>query len=91
MSSRSRCAVRSLTRAHLASRRPTGKPFCVLLPSSVVFSRLFREALAPGDVQLILPRRVRVRKANAPPVAFKFMAWVCYRMRLPRDLYLVGE
>ena len=54
----------------------TGKPFCVLLPSSVVYSKLFREALDPARVQLVLPRRVRVCKTGLPPVPFKFMAWV---------------
>ncbi len=68
-----------------------GKPFCVLLPSSVVFAKLFRDLLEPAHVQLVLPRRVRVCKTGLPPVPFKFMAWVCYRMALPRDLYLVGE
>ena len=63
----------------------------MLLPSSVVYSTLFREALDPAHVQLVLPRRVRVCKTGAAPVPFKFMAWVCYRMALPRDLYLVGK
>ena len=69
----------------------TGKPFCVLLPSSVVYSQLFREVLDPARVQLVLPRRVRVCKTGLPPVPFKFMAWVCYNMGLERDLYLIGE
>ena len=69
----------------------TGKPFCVLLPSSVVYSKLFREALEPERVQLVLPRRVKVCKTGLAPVNFKFMNWVCYGMELDRDLYLVGE
>jgi hypothetical protein len=69
----------------------TGKPFCVLLPSSVVYSKLFRDTLEADKVQLILPRRVRVCKTGLAPVPFKFMAWVCYDMQLDRDLYLVGE
>jgi len=69
----------------------TGKPFCVLLPSSVVFSQLFREALDASRVQLVLPRRVKVCKTGLAPVPFKFMAWVCYGLELERDLYLVGE
>ena len=69
----------------------TGKPFCMLLPSSVIYAKLFRDVLAAERVQLVLPRRVRVCKTGAPPVPFKFMAWVCYDTRLPRDLYLVGE
>ena len=43
------------------------------------------------QVQLVLPRRVRVCKTDHPPVPFKFMSWVCYDMGLPRDLFLVGE
>jgi hypothetical protein len=69
----------------------TQKPFCVLLPSSVVFSKLFRDTLDADKVQLILPRRVRVCKTGQAPVPFKYLVWVCYAMELERDLYLVGE
>lgn len=69
----------------------TQKPFCVLLPSSVVFSKLFRDTLDGDKVQLILPRRVRVCKTGQAPVPFKYLVWVCYAMGLDRDLYLVGE
>ena len=69
----------------------TQKPFCVLLPSSVVFSKLFRDSLDADKVQLILPRRVRVCKTGQAPVPFKYLVWVCYAMGLDRDLYLVGE
>ena len=63
----------------------------MLLPSSVVYAKLFRDLLSPEKVQLILPRRVKVCKTGQAPVPFKFMTWVCYDMGLPRDLYLIGE
>ena len=70
----------------------TGKPFCVLLPSSVLFSQLLRD-LVPDTarIQAILPRRVLVCKTGCPPVPFKFLAWLCVDCHLERDLYFVGE
>ena len=45
----------------------TAKPFCILLPSSVLFTQLFRNNL-PDGVQLVLPRRVKVCKTGGDPV-----------------------
>jgi hypothetical protein len=68
----------------------TGKPWCMLLPSSVLFSAGFREVVDTEHVQLVLPRRVRVCKAGQSPVPFKQLVWVCHGMCLDRDINFVG-
>jgi hypothetical protein len=69
----------------------SGKPFCCLFPVSVLFTTLFREAFAGRDVQLVLPRRLKVCKTGGPPVPFKQMVWLCLGCELERDLSFIGE
>ena len=73
-----------------------GKPFAVLLPLTVLHSKLLRDVLDTKHVQAIIPRRVMVRKATSPEekteeaaVPFKFLVWLCYRMELPSSLIFV--
>jgi len=65
------------------------KPFILLLPSSVLFSQLFRETLSTESVQLIIPKRVNVRKTGDEAVPFKYLVWLCHGVNLPRDLIWV--
>jgi hypothetical protein len=65
------------------------KPFILLLPSSVLFSKLFRETLSSELVQLIIPTRVAVRKTGDEAVPFKYLIWLCYGVQLPKDLMWV--
>lgn len=69
----------------------TGKPWCCLFPSSILFSTHFRATLDASKLQVILPRRLKVCKTNGPAVPFKQMIWVAYGLELQRDLYIVGE
>ena len=54
----------------------TARPFCVLLPSSVLFTQLFRNCL-PEGVQLVLPRRVKVCKTGGAPVPVRARRHLC--------------
>ena len=76
--------------AVLKALMASGKPWCVLLPSSVLFSTLFREIVDTSKVQLVLPRRLKVCKTDGPPVPFKQMVWVCHGLELAHDLWFVG-
>ena len=44
----------------------------------------------PG-VQVVIPRRVLVCKTGKEVIPFKYLCWLCYRVKLPRDLYLVDD
>lgn len=65
------------------------KPFILLLPSSVLFSQLFRDTLSSDLVQLIIPKRVTVRKTGDDAIPFKYLIWLCYGVKLPKDLMWV--
>lgn len=63
-----------------------GVPFILLLPSSVMFSKFVRDCLDMTLVQLVVPRRVLVRKTGHDAVPFKHLVWFCYRTKLKRDV-----
>jgi hypothetical protein len=67
----------------------SGKPFVLLLPSSVLFSKLVRDTLDMDHVQVVMPRKVMVRKTNQAPVPFKHLVWLCYRLNMDKDLVFV--
>eukprot|EP00808_Paulinella_micropora_P032286 g19841.t1 len=69
----------------------TNKPFCVLLPSSILHSKLLSDLTEPQHIQVIFPRKVYVCKTGQAEVAFKYLVWLCYKMKLKRDIYFVGE
>ena len=55
----------------LRALRATNKPFCVLLPLTVLHSKLLRDVLDTKHVQAIIPRRVMVRKSETDCTAKK--------------------
>ena len=69
----------------------TGKPFIMLLPMTVLHVGFVREILDANKIQVIIPRRVYVKKTNADEVPFKYLCWFCYGVRLPRDLILIDD
>ncbi len=69
----------------------TGKPFVMLLPSSVLHSHALRQALDPRHLQVIYPRRVWVKKQDADEVPFKYLVWLAYRCSFTRDIYFIGD
>jgi len=87
----------------LGALMATNKPFCMLLPMTILHSALLREVVGTAKVQAIIPRRVMVRKASiesgkggsknrgeeATAVPFKYLVWLCYRMNLKKDLYFL--
>jgi len=68
-----------------------GKPFVLLLPSSVLFAQYLRESLDMSKVQAIFPRRVLVRKSGQEQVAFKYLIWLCYDCELERDMMFTDQ
>ena len=73
----------------LRALKETGKPFCMLLPLAVVHSVYVREMFDMTKVQLLIPRKVEVKKTNQAPVPFKLLLWFCYGMELERDVYFL--
>jgi len=75
----------------LTALTKANKPFCLLLPSSVIFTKFIRDCLDMPAVQIIVPRKVFVRKAgdNQNAVPFKYLIWLCHKMKLPKDLNFV--
>jgi hypothetical protein len=69
----------------------TGKPFVMLLPSSVLHSRVLLQALDPQHIQVVYPRRVFVKKTDADEVPFKYLIWLAYRCSFKRDVYFIGD
>lgn len=67
-----------------------GKPFALLMPTSVLQNKWFLERDQKDvlqKIQLVFPRRVRVRKAGQKGTTpFKFLVWICWKMELERDL-----
>lgn len=51
---------------------------------------MVRQTLDPSHVQTIVPRKVWVHKSGrAEDVPFKYLCWLCYKLDLERDLYLI--
>ena len=66
-------------------------PFCLLLPLGVLHTATVREILDPEHVQALIPRRCWVSKSGQREVPFKYLVWLCYKMRMPRDLVLMPD
>ena len=64
-------------------------PFCLLLPLGVLHGAMVRELLDEKEVQVIIPRKCYVFKVGGAEVPFKYLCWLCYRMNLDKDLYLI--
>lgn len=64
-------------------------PFCLLLPLGVLHGAMVRELLDEKEVQVIIPRKCYVFKVGGAEVPFKYLCWLCYRMKLEKDLYLI--
>lgn len=73
----------------LKALKDAGVPFCLLLPLGVLHSAMVREILDAEHVQVIIPRKCYVMKKGGTEVPFRYLCWLCYRMRLERDLYLI--
>ena len=79
----------------LKTLKEIDKPFVMLLPLTVLHSKLLRDVLDTKHVQAIIPRRVMVRKseaeseANAEDIPFKYLVWLCYRMNIKGGLQFV--
>jgi hypothetical protein len=80
-----------------------GKPFVLLLPSSILFTKILRDCVANAaklnqttpeiefsKIQVIFPRKIMVSKTGKNPVPFKQLVWLCYNVQLPRDLILLS-
>ena len=70
-----------------------GKPFCMLLPISILHVAFVRDIVAMDTVQAIVPRRVWVKKEgpDAGEIPFKYLCWFCVRTALERDLIFVDD
>jgi len=73
----------------LTTLADTKKPFCMLLPLAVVHAQFVRDLLDMSRVQLVIPRKVYVKKKNQSKVPFKYLVWLCYGLKLPRDTYFI--
>eukprot|EP00466_Bigelowiella_natans_P006384 jgi/Bigna1/38737/e_gw1.28.168.1 len=73
----------------LRSLVASGKKFVLLLPSSILHSKLLQDIADLGKVQCVIPRKVYVRKTGADAVPFKYLVWLCYGTSLPRDIMFV--
>lgn len=69
----------------------SGKPFVMLLPMSIVHVAFVRDILDMRAVQLLVPRRVYVRKASGPELPFKYLVWLCYKTGFERDLEFLAD
>lgn len=69
----------------------SGKPFAMLLPISVLHVGFVREIVDMRHVQVIIPRRVQVKKSDAAAVPFKYLCWFCYKANLERDVLFVDD
>jgi len=79
-----------LKEAVLEALLQSGKPFCVLLPISILHAAFFRTMADTSLIQAIIPRKVMVTKVNLEEeVPFRYLVWMCYRTKLERDLYLL--
>mmetsp|Transcript_5577 Transcript_5577/g.18908 ORF Transcript_5577/g.18908 Transcript_5577/m.18908 type:complete len:287 (+) Transcript_5577:918-1778(+) len=68
-----------------------GKPFVMLLPMSILHVAFVRAILDMSQVQVVIPRRVYVRKKGQAEVPFKYLVWLAYKVGLPRDLVFLEE
>ncbi|CAE7269716.1 unnamed protein product, partial [Symbiodinium pilosum] len=68
-----------------------GKPFAMLLPISILHVGFVREIIDMNQVQVIIPRRVHVRKSGQDVLPFKYLCWFCVGTKLPRDLIFVND
>jgi len=68
-----------------------GKPFCILVPITVVQGKMITDVLKELDkIQLIIQRKVYARNgAHEKVTTCKGLCWLCYRMDLPHDLYII--
>jgi len=74
----------------LSTLAPLGKPFALLLPASVLHSQFLRSTLDPSRIQVIVVHKVYVRKSEGERLLpFKCLVWLCYDLRLPRDLVFI--
>lgn len=69
----------------------TGKPFAMLLPISVLHVAFVREIVDVHAAQVIIPRRVHVRKHDGNELPFKYLCWFAVGARLPRDLLFADD
>lgn len=69
----------------------SGKPFAMLLPISVLHVAFVREIVDVNDAQVIIPRRVHVRKVEGSELPFKYLCWFTIGAQLPRDLIFVDD
>eukprot|EP00471_Norrisiella_sphaerica_P000334 CAMPEP_0184486452 /NCGR_PEP_ID=MMETSP0113_2-20130426/7947_1 /TAXON_ID=91329 /ORGANISM="Norrisiella sphaerica, Strain BC52" /LENGTH=160 /DNA_ID=CAMNT_0026868345 /DNA_START=624 /DNA_END=1102 /DNA_ORIENTATION=- len=54
-----------------------GKKFVMLLPSSILHSKLLQDVADLEHIQCIIPRRVFVCKTGKDAVPFKYLIWLC--------------
>lgn len=78
----------------LKSMEALGKPFVLLFPSSVIHTQFIRDIPAiSANVQCLVPRKVMVQKSNSSEtessVPFKGLLWLCWKMGLQKDIYLI--
>ena len=59
------------------------------MPWAQLHSQMVREVLESAHIQAIVPRKVWVAKTGEPELPFKYLVWLCYKMELERDLYLI--
>jgi hypothetical protein len=64
----------------------TGKPWCMLLPSSILQAAFLRELVDMDKIQVIYPRKVYVSKTGQAEVPFKYLVWLCYKTKMQRDI-----
>lgn len=69
----------------------SGKPFCLLLPISILHVGFVRDIVPMDRVQCIVPRRVWVRKRDAEEIPFKYLCWFCCGTALERDIVFVDD
>lgn len=69
----------------------SGKPFAMLLPISVLHVSFVRDIVDVHTAQVIIPRRVHVRKHEGQELPFKYLCWFCSMAKLPRDLIFVDD
>eukprot|EP00927_Polykrikos_kofoidii_P046714 TRINITY_DN40854_c0_g1_i1.p1 TRINITY_DN40854_c0_g1~~TRINITY_DN40854_c0_g1_i1.p1 ORF type:complete len:324 (+),score=65.04 TRINITY_DN40854_c0_g1_i1:193-1164(+) len=67
----------------------SGKPFCLLLPLSILHSQFMRDVLETSKIQTVIPRKVHVKKRNQAQLPFKYLVWLCYKMDLKKDLFFI--
>ena len=69
------------------------KPFVMLVPTTTLHTKYFKELFVDDRIQVILPHKKRHFTSNKKTLkksgcAF-YTCYVCYRMELPKDVILV--